>query len=137
MRGAGLSVLVAEDEPLAGEVLAEILSAEGHDVHLAANGRAALGLARCTGIDVLVTDLCMPVMGGLELIATLRRRSPLLPVIVMTGYLAPGTLAQLSEAGPPPLDILHKPFEVGRLVALLDQLRRTAALGARRLAAAE
>lgn len=133
---AGLSVLIAEDEPLAGEVLAEILCAEGHEVLLAPHGLAALHLAQGRPVDVLVTDLCMPVMGGQELIAALRAERPGLPVIVMTGYLAPGALAALARSGPAPLDILHKPFEIGRLVGLLDELRHGVAGRRPRLAAA-
>ena len=113
--GHPLRILVAEDEPLAAMVVEEILLELGHAVTLAADGRAALDLAEREAFDVLVTDLAMPRMPGWELIPRLRAERPHLPIVVMTGFVPPGVAASLEEAGPGPLVLLHKPFDLGSL----------------------
>src|SRR5689334_6948296 len=85
----GLRVLLAEDESLAALVVEDALTDMGHAVVHAADGEAALHLAGTAPFDVLVTDIAMPRMTGLELIPQLRARHPGLPVVVMTGYLPP------------------------------------------------
>mgnify|MGYP002780341056 len=117
-----LRILVAEDEPLAAMVVEEILLELGHEVTLAADGAAALELAGHVAFDVLVTDLAMPRMAGWELIPRLRAGRPYLPVVVMTGYLAPGIAASLEEAGPGPMVVLQKPFNLGSLVDALEEV---------------
>ncbi|MBY0329378.1 MAG: response regulator [Acetobacteraceae bacterium] len=117
-----LRILVAEDEPLAAMVVEEILLELGHEVTLAADGAAALELAGHLVFDVLVTDLAMPRLAGWELIPRLRAERPHLPVVVMTGYLAPGVAASLEEAGPGPLVVLHKPFDLRSLIDALEEV---------------
>jgi CheY-like chemotaxis protein len=87
----GVRVLVAEDEALIALSLADLLEAEGHEVVLAPDGADALDAALRLGdaLDVLVTDLNMPRLGGEDLIRELRAERPGLPVVVVTGS-APG-----------------------------------------------
>lgn len=118
--GRKLRVLVAEDEPLAAVVVEEILRDQGHDVLLAADGAAAFALAQQESFDVLVTDLAMPRMPGWELIPLLRAQRPHLPVVVMTGFLPPGIDATLEGAGPGPLVLLQKPFDLGSLLEAVE-----------------
>lgn len=127
--GRRLRILVAEDEPLAAMVVEEILLEQGHEVLLAEDGAAALALARQEPFDVLVTDLAMPRMPGWELIPLLRSERPHLPIVVMTGFLPPGIDATLEGAGPGPLVLLQKPFD---LVSLLEAVE-TVVSGAPRL----
>lgn len=116
-----IRVLLAEDEPLAALVLEEVLTDMGHQVILACDGQAALELAAQRSFDILVTDLAMPRLPGWELIPRLRASRPELPVVVMTGYLAPGMAEQLRRAdGPGPLALLLKPFDIGVLGRVLD-----------------
>lgn len=114
--GRKFRILVAEDEPLAAMVVEEILLDQGHEVLLAADGAAAYALAQQEPFDVLVTDLAMPRMPGWELIPLLRAQRPHLPVVVMTGFLPPGIDATLEGAGPGPLVLLQKPFDLGSLI---------------------
>ncbi|XXT21204.1 response regulator [Sorangium sp. So ce429] len=78
--------LVVEDAPVARELLCGILRALGLRVEEASDGREGLALARATPPDVVLTDLEMPYMGGLELVAELRRSPALarVPVVVLT-----------------------------------------------------
>lgn len=121
---AGLRVLVAEDETLAAMVIEDALTELGCTVLLAGDGQEALDMATRTGFDILLTDLAMPHMGGLELIPRLRARQPSLPVVVMTGYLSPNGARQLAAPAEGPLAVLHKPFAISQLV---DALARVAA----------
>ena len=117
MTGGILRVLMAEDETLAAEVLAEGLIDAGFSVLSAADGQAALELATTgPGFDVLLTDLRMPRLDGRELIARLRARWPGLPVVVMTGFPPPSGADGLHDGGGP-LRLLTKPIGIAPLIA--------------------
>lgn len=115
----GLKVLVAEDEPLAALVIEDVLTGEGHAVALAQDGMEALDLAGRDRFDLLLTDLAMPRLDGLDLIRRLRQSQPLLPVVVMTGFLSPAAAQELRDQARPPVALLQKPFEIDRLLAAL------------------
>ncbi|MDO9707378.1 response regulator [Paracraurococcus lichenis] len=126
----GLRVLLAEDEALAAAVIGEALTDMGHAVVHAADGETALGLAAALPFDVLVTDLAMPRMTGLELIPRLRADHPDLPVVVMTGYLTEDGARMLAAPATGPTALLLKPFAVTQLVDALARIApRAAAAG--------
>src|SRR5918998_6176059 len=110
----GVRVLVAEDEALIALSLADLLEAEGYDVTLAPDGADALEAARRMGdaLDVLVTDLNMPRLGGEALIRELRAERPGLPVVVVTGSAPFGgeeALRRHAGGGGPLLLLLQPP----------------------------
>jgi CheY-like chemotaxis protein len=119
-----LHVLIAEDEALVALSLADLLEAEGHDVHLAFDGSAALETARKLGadLDVLVTDLNMPGLTGEDLIRAMSAERPSLPVVVVTGSAPHGGLEELrrDSGGHGPLALLHKPFATADLLTALN-----------------
>jgi len=82
------TILLVEDEPLLRSVIRESLELGGYRVLEAANGQEALdALSRWRGpVDVLVTDIVMPVMGGAELIRQVRQRQPGMPVVLISGW---------------------------------------------------
>ena len=124
----GVQVLVAEDEALIALSLADLLEAEGHEVAIAPDGADALDAARRLGgaLDVLVTDLNMPRLGGEALIRALRAERPGLPVVVVTGSAPFGGEEELRRhaGGHGLLQLLLKPADCGELAAAL---RRAAA----------
>jgi len=79
------SILLVDDEPLLRQNLSRFLEMLGHDVLVAANGKEALSVIEDSPVDLVVTDVNMPDMDGLELINALRGRTPPLPIIVMSG----------------------------------------------------
>ncbi|MFP5380143.1 MAG: response regulator, partial [Vicinamibacteria bacterium] len=82
------TVLLAEDHAEVRALVSGALRRRGYTVIVAANGHEALAAAREVGrVDVLVTDLGMPGMGGLELAAALRASSPRLPIVFFSGCL--------------------------------------------------
>ena len=116
-------ILLAEDEAMVALSIADLLEDEGYQVSVAGDGVAALAWARHMGdaLDVLVTDLNMPVMGGEALIRALRADRPELPVIVVTGSAPFGGLDELRRdgGGHGPFALLHKPIDYAELVQTL------------------
>jgi len=107
-------VLLIEDDPDTGESLGALLQASGHEVSWARNGREATGLLGGGGdFDLVLTDILMPDMDGLESIQFLKRTRPELPIIAMTGqrntpYLRAATLFGAKAT-------LNKPFGLKEL----------------------
>src|SRR3954463_300845 len=77
-------ILVVDDHPTQAEEIGDLLRTTGSEVTLAGNGREAMDLLRLDLPDIVLTDLDMPVMDGLELVQAIRREYPALPVILMT-----------------------------------------------------
>jgi signal transduction histidine kinase/ActR/RegA family two-component response regulator len=123
---SGATILMAEDEESVRHVAACILEHYGHRVIEAASGEAALalGLGGPDPIDVLVTDIVMPGLGGVELARKLREARPELPVVYVSGYpferLDLDALAANEE-------FLQKPFTGETLSAKVAQVRAAAA----------
>jgi len=78
-------ILLVEDEALVRLALKMALTEAGFEVSTAEDGAAALEAVAAAAFDIVVTDLQMPRMGGLELVAALHQRRPELPVVVTTG----------------------------------------------------
>ena len=113
-------VLLVDDEPLLRRFASRVLSEGGYVVHEATDGADALEQVSVRGdlLDVVVSDIVMPRVNGVELLQALSLSHPELPVVLMSGY----GVAQLSERGiAPPCGILAKPFEAERL---LDEVKR-------------
>ena len=108
--GAGATILLVEDERPVRSTLRRLLERHGYRVLEASNGQDALSLvsARGADIDLVLSDMVMPGMGGTELAGRVRSSSPGIPVLLMTGY----TEEAITRAGERPLDehIIEKPF---------------------------
>ena len=78
-------ILLAEDDSLLRETLRVALQGAGHEVLAAPNGSVAINLAREKDFDLIVTDVLMPEMDGLELIQGLRKARSDVPIIAMSG----------------------------------------------------
>jgi signal transduction histidine kinase len=111
---AGKVLLVEDDESLR-VVIAQMLEALGQEVQVAASGREALLLAAEASFDaqLLLTDMVMPGMGGLELRDRIRELRPGLRVTLMSGYATEAILSQVDRAEG--LHILQKPFSSAEL----------------------
>jgi two-component system, cell cycle sensor histidine kinase and response regulator CckA len=114
--GAGVSVLVVDDETAVRRFAVRVLDRDGYDVLEATDGAEALEVVQSqkASIDVVVSDIVMPRLNGVELMQALSVSHPDLPVILMSGY----ATAALSELGiATPCSILIKPFPAERLLA--------------------
>jgi DNA-binding NtrC family response regulator len=108
-------ILVADDDAVIREGLRRILSAEGYEVEVVSNGRAALERLEQKRFRLLVTDLKMPGMSGLEVLQAIRSFQPELPVILITGYAAIDNAVEAMKNGA--TDYLSKPFANDELVS--------------------
>lgn len=80
------NILVVDDEPVARQSLSDILKLEGFAVNSAPNGQAAVEYVRTHAVDVMIVDLRMPGMDGLEVIQVLNQLSPDTEVILLTAF---------------------------------------------------
>jgi CheY-like chemotaxis protein/anti-sigma regulatory factor (Ser/Thr protein kinase) len=111
------SILVAEDDPTTRYLLRNVLKAAGFSVATAADGSAALGKLRKQKFDLLLTDIWMPRLNGLELMAHLRHEAIRPKVVVMTSDDTPETV--LRAVREQAYQYLTKPVEPKALVDLL------------------
>ncbi len=127
-------VLVVDDEPAVLFTLKEVLAERGHEPVTAASGREAL--ARLDGVEAVVTDLAMPGMDGLELLAAVRERDAALPVVLLTAHGSEKVAVRAMKAGA--YDYATKPFDIDELVVVVERALETRALrSATRMLAAE
>jgi len=82
----GLRVLLVEDDDDNRELMTEVLSASGYEVLSAASGQQGLETLAKNTVDVVVTDVGMPGMGGLELARAAKAIAPKIPVVIVTGW---------------------------------------------------
>ncbi|WP_432744791.1 sigma-54 dependent transcriptional regulator [Methylobacter sp. G7] len=115
----GSRVLVADDEPNARRILEILLRRLGCEVFSAADGKAALAILRETPMDLLITDLNMPGMGGLELLAALRSDGHALPVIVVTAYgTVENAVAAMKQGA---FDFIIRPLDVEQVEMVIHR----------------
>ena len=107
------TVLVVDDETNMQRVMGMILEGAGHEVLTAGSGEAALPFLQNPNLDVVLTDLKMPGMGGEELVRRSRRERPDVPVIIVTAH---GTISSaVKSIRDGAADYLSKPFEPEQL----------------------
>jgi two-component system response regulator MprA len=115
-------VLVADDERAVRESLRRALVLEGYDVELASGGREALESVGAGRADVVVLDVLMPDIDGLEVCRRLRQGGDRVPVLMLTARDAVSDRVEGLEAGAD--DYLVKPFDLDELIARLRALLR-------------
>lgn len=114
-------IIVAEDDPHILRVISLWLTRQGHTVHEARNGRLALELAQAEPADVLVTDINMPELDGLQLLDRLRGE-PHCPrgIVVLTNRWDHREIGEtLAQQG---VRVMPKPFSPTSLADLIDEL---------------
>jgi two-component system, NtrC family, response regulator PilR len=110
-------ILVVDDELSMRQFLEILLRREGHEVLCAVDGEEALGLFQEQPFDLVISDIKMARMDGLELLQRIKERQPLIPVIMMTAYASPEDAIKAMKAGA--FDYLTKPFKVKEIKAVL------------------
>ena len=119
--GKGESILLVEDNDSIREAGQEFLESLGYRVLTAANGRMALRVYQTAEkIDLLITDVVMPEMGGKELVRELKKREPGLKTLAITGHLLTREQRDLEKEGI--LDIIYKPFDVNILAEVVRRV---------------
>jgi nitrogen regulation protein NR(I) len=111
------SILLIEDDSSTAASLQKVLCSEGYEVAVATRGDAGLEQAQRQSYDVVVTDLRMPGLGGLELVAQLHSAKPKQPIILMTAHGTTETAIEATKLGA--CDYLLKPFEADELLDMV------------------
>ena len=112
-------ILLIEDDPGIVMTLRRVLTDEGHDVGVETRGDAGLARARDDGFDVIITDMKLPGLNGLDLVRELHVAKPRLPIILMTAYGTTETAIEATKSGA--YDYLVKPFEMPELIELVEK----------------
>jgi CheY-like chemotaxis protein len=112
-------VLVVDDEPDVLLVVRIALESAGYETLLAADGERALERLAAEPVDLVLLDVCMPVMDGWSVLEAIRQRGQGLPVVVISGRPAEGDLRRAFELGA--ADYLQKPFLPEQLVAAVEK----------------
>jgi two-component system OmpR family response regulator len=124
--GSPVRVLVVDDEPSLTALLSMALRYEGWDVKTAGDGRTAIKLAREHRPDVVVLDMMLPDIGGLDILHRMRSDTPDLPILFLTARDAvEDRVAGLTAGGD---DYVTKPFSLEEVVARLRGLVRRSQL---------
>jgi DNA-binding NtrC family response regulator len=114
------SVLVIDDNTALTENLAEILQEFGAEVRQAESAEVALAQFDERDWSLVVTDVRMPGMDGIDLLAQLKERSPGTPILVMTGFADRRTIERAHESGA--LAVVNKPLDVDEFLELVGRV---------------
>jgi DNA-binding response OmpR family regulator len=118
-----MRVLVVDDEDQMRALLRLMLESAGHEVSDAANGKIALHLQKMMPADLLITDIIMPEMEGIELIINIRKIDPRVKIIAISGGGKIDPYLCLDIAGELGADrILQKPFSRTTLMFVISEL---------------
>jgi CheY-like chemotaxis protein len=113
-------ILIIDDDQQTRRLLTRILQSAGHTAHQAENGRDGIELFRQERPALVISDIVMSGMGGIETIRELRRDDPAVPIIAISGGSDPIYLRAATALGA--TASLEKPFSAGDLLALVDRL---------------
>jgi DNA-binding NtrC family response regulator len=112
------TVLLVDDEPGVRFALSEVLHDRGYRVIGVGSAREAL--AALDGVDVVVTDLSMPGMDGLELVSQIAARAPALPVILLTAHGSEENLVRIASSRGA-CGCLSKPFDIDEIARVVER----------------
>ena len=119
-------MLVVDDEPKICQLLEQILSAKGCSVRLAGDGLEALAKFEQQHADVVITDIKMPKLNGIELLRELKHRDPLLSIVVITAY--PSVEGAVDAMKQGACDFITKPFDITQIQAILYRCQQRISL---------
>jgi EAL domain-containing protein (putative c-di-GMP-specific phosphodiesterase class I) len=128
-------ILLVDDEPTLLRSIGRILTEKGYSVVCESDGEAALRTFRSKEFDVIVTDIAMPKMDGIQLLRMLREHDADVPVVLITGEPAVSTAVKALEYGA--FHYLTKPIPVGNLEEVVDKAARLRRMARMKRQAAE
>jgi CheY-like chemotaxis protein len=115
-----LRILYVEDNDLVRDITCEFLVQPNRVVKAVASAEEALAVFEPTAFDIVVTDVSLPAMSGLDLARRLLQRAPSVSIVIATGYGLAGADATLGER----VRIITKPFEPSQLEEIFEELTR-------------
>ena len=115
-------ILVVDDEPSHRRMIEAVLDAEGYDIKQADNGQAAIAAVEDRFYDLVIMDIRMPKVGGIEALKKIKEISPGIPIILMTAYASVGTAVEALKSNA--YDYLTKPLDIDELKILVAKALR-------------
>jgi len=112
-------ILFVDDEKKFVDAMSQLLRSKGYHVQAAYSGKLALEIFEPGEFDLVITDLSMPLMDGIELIREIRQQHPYQRIIVITGFPSQSTQEQAYKLGT--LNYIAKPFKTQRLLELVEE----------------
>jgi two-component system response regulator HydG len=116
------NILVVDDEPAHRQMIEAVLDAEGYEIVQAEHGGAAISAVENRFYDLVIMDVRMPDVDGIEAMQKIKQISPDIPVIIMTAYASVGTAVDALKSGA--YDYLIKPLDIDELKLLVDKALR-------------
>ena len=117
-----MKILLVDDDPSILEILRDLMTIFGHEYVTANDGLEAIEKLKKDSFHIVLTDMMMPGMDGMELLKYINRNYPSIKVIVVTGYDRTFTFTDVIRAGAS--DFISKPFDTDELEAKIDRLAR-------------
>jgi DNA-binding response OmpR family regulator len=117
-----MKTLLVEDDPLLGQGIADALAYQSHLVEWVTTGRQAISFAESTEFDVIILDLGLPDIDGLDVLKKIRTAKITTPILILTARSTPGEKVAGLDSGAD--DYMIKPFDVPELMARLRALQR-------------
>lgn len=111
------SILILDDEPIVSKRLQPSLAKKGYEVETFTESMKALQRLRERDFDIVITDLKMEGVDGMQILAEVKKRSPRTEVIVITGFATMQTAKESFQQGV--LDFLAKPFKLGEIAEVI------------------
>ena len=113
------SILVVDDELLIRDLLYDFFTGQGWDIAVAESSQKALNIMRQKKVDLVLSDIMMPEMDGMDLTVKLRQEYPEVPVVVMTGY--PSVESAIQALRQRVADYVTKPFNINELYKSIER----------------
>src|SRR5688500_3248366 len=120
------NILIVDDEQSYRQLLSLVFEADGHTIRTATNGREALELLQQEPADVVISDVRMPDMDGIEMLSSVRETQPDLGVVLMTAFASVETAREAFKLGAD--DFIQKPFDVEELKLIVKKTLEKQAL---------
>jgi len=114
-----VNILVVDDEQVVLDSIRKLLKRENYNIFTVFSAAEALEVMRSEKIDIVLTDLMMPGIDGLELMALVKKDYPRVPVIMVTGYATINTALKATQLGA--FDYIAKPFSKKELIAVMKR----------------
>ena len=115
-----MRILVVDDEAIIRHLLRDVLTDDGHQVAAAENGREAIDMVKESSFDVVLSDVHMPVLNGLEAIKAIKELDRSIFIVMMDSF--PDLLSEMAkEEGA--ITCIHKPFELKGIREVLERVK--------------
>lgn len=114
------SILIADDNEEELLTLDRVFRGEGYEICLANDGFTAVKIVRSRELDLVITDICMPSLGGIETIREIKLIRPQMPIVVITGYPSKEIVVSALEEGA--YCLLRKPIEIDYLRQIVREI---------------